>query len=166
MTRRSFLAIFLSLVPFAGKAYSLPIGAIDVPHPNLSDEDMLRGLLDALIPSDDTPGAKEARLYEKLARLLSKDMKKRIRYEAGLSAMRKEIKPSQSKKVDWDAQWERLPTTAFLRELKVDSLRLFYSDPTGWKVVGYQGPPLSGYGDYCKCSPEVSSVQGKPGRTL
>jgi hypothetical protein len=38
MTRRSFIALFLALVPLAGKAHSIPIGEIDVPQSNLSDE--------------------------------------------------------------------------------------------------------------------------------
>jgi hypothetical protein len=166
MTRRSFLALFLALIPLAGKAYSIPIGGIDVPQSNLSDEDMLRRLLDALIPSDDTPGAREARLYERLTRSISMDRKKRRRYEAGLSALRREMQLFQSNELDWDAQWENLPSSPFLRELKMDALHLFYSDPVGWKVVGYQGPPLLGYSGYCECSPEVSFLQGEPGRTL
>jgi hypothetical protein len=151
MTRRSFLALFFALIPLAGKAYSIPIGEGDVEQSNLSNEEMLKGLLDALIPSDDTPGAREARLYEKLAHSISKDRKKERRYETGLSALRREIQLFQSNEIDWYAQWEKLPTSPFLRELKIDALRLFYSNPVGWSVVGYMGPPLMGYPDYYKC---------------
>lgn len=144
MTRRSFLLSFLSLLLFNKKALSQS-------SPGITDEAILRGLLDALIPSDHTPGAKEARLYEKLAGLLSEDRKRRRFYDAGLSTVRREIEKTSGKQTDWDAVLRKIASSRFFRVLRWDAMRLFYSDPIGWKTAGYKGPPLVGYRDYHRC---------------
>jgi hypothetical protein len=147
MTRRTFLIAVLSSILFPKKALSLS-------PPEMSDEYILRGLLDALIPSDETPGAKEANIYEKLMKEISGDSKKKMIYDIGLSIVRKEIEKTQVATIDWDSVLERISKgmdSMFFTELRKDALRLFYSDPTVWKAIGYDGPPLIGYLDYYKC---------------
>ena len=95
MTRRSFLMAFLSLLFFHRKAMSSP-------SPDLTDEAILRGILDALIPSDDTPGAREVNLYEKLINFISEDKKIKKLYEKGFLLVRTEIEKTQEKQIDWD----------------------------------------------------------------
>jgi len=148
MTRRTFLIAVLSSILFPKKALSLS------PPAEMSDEYILRGLLDALIPSDETPGAKEANVYEKLMKEISGDSKKKMIYDIGLSETRKEIERTQVATIDWDSVLERISKgmdSIFFNELRKDALRLFYSDTTAWKAIGYDGPPLIGYLDYYKC---------------
>jgi hypothetical protein len=144
MTRRSFLMAFLSLLFFHKKAMSRS-------SPELTDEAILRGILDALIPSDDTPGAREVNLYEKLIDLISEDKKIKKLYEKGFLLVRKEIEKTQEKQIDWDAILRQITPSSFFRRFRYDAMRLFYSDPIGWKSAGYRGPPIVGYRDYHRC---------------
>jgi hypothetical protein len=144
MTRRAFIAGLLSIM-FLGKR------VLALSPPKLSDETILRGLLDALIPSDDSPGAREARVYEKLQAQLAEDRNKKEFYKTGLSMVRSSIKVTDGKKIDWDAVLLGMYPPLFLLELRHDAMVLFYSDPVGWKTIGYEGPPLIGYSDYHKC---------------
>jgi len=144
MTRRLFLMAFLSLLFFHKKA--MPRSS-----PELTDEAILRGILDALIPSDDTPGAREANLYEKLIDFISKDKKIKKIYEKGFLIVRTEIEKAQEKQIDWDEILRNITPSSFFRQLRNDAMRLFYSDPIGWKTVGYIGPPIVGYRDYHRC---------------
>src|SRR5512139_3953899 len=131
MTRRTFLLAFAGLFSLVKQGFSLT-------RPEMSDEFIMRGLLEALLPDDGTPGAKEAHLYEKLAHLVSQDSKKKQRYKNGLSLARKELQKNWKGKIDWDAVLWRIARTSFFSELRGDALRLFYSDAVGWSVVGYE----------------------------
>jgi hypothetical protein len=144
MTRRSFLISLLSLLLAHKKAFSLS-------RQKITDEAILRGLLDALIPSDSTPGAQEAHLYEKLTGLISKDTKRKGIYATGLLMVRREVEQKSGKQTDWDAVLRKIAPSRFFRVLRWDALRLFYSNPVGWNNVDYEGPPLVGYDDYHKC---------------
>lgn len=126
-------------------------GAFSLTRPEMSEEDILNGLLEALIPSDGTPGAKEAGLYRKLSALISQDSRKKRRYDAGLSAVRKEIAKEGGETVDWDTILNHLSHSPFFQEIRSDAMRLFYSDPLSWKTIGYEGPPIVGYEDYHRC---------------
>jgi hypothetical protein len=95
MTRRSFLISLLGLFLPHKKAFSQP-------DKKITDEAILRRLLDVIIPSDDTPGAQEAHLYEKLIKLISEDKMKKKLYDEGLSMVREKIETIPVKKVDWD----------------------------------------------------------------
>ena len=148
MTRRSFLISFLisllSLFWPIKKIFSLS-------RQEITDEVILRRLLDVIVPSDDTAGAKEAHLYEKLVSLIAEDRRKKKLYDEGLSLVRRKIETVPSEKVDWDDVGKQISQSPFFRVLRWDAIRLFYTDPIGWKVIGYKGPPLAGYRDYNKC---------------
>lgn len=148
MTRRfllkSVLMSFLGVLFLRKK--SLPLYT-----PELTDETILQGLLDALIPSDDMPGSMEAHLYKKLNALISEDTKRQKIYRAGLFMVQQEIEKTIGEQTDWDAILRKIAPSRFFRVLRWDALRLFYADPAGWKTVGYKGPPLVGYGTYDKC---------------
>lgn len=144
MTRRSFLISFLSLLLPYKNAFSQS-------RKKITDEAILRRLLDVIIPSDNTPGAQEAHLYERLIDLISEDKGKKKLYDEGLSMVRAKIETIPLEKVDWDAVAKKIAPSRFFRKLRLDAMRLFYSNPVGWKTVGYQGPPLIGYRNYHKC---------------
>jgi hypothetical protein len=144
MTRRTFLITLLNLLYFSREAFTLSL-------PEMSERDILSGLLEALIPSDGTPGAKEVKLHDKLAVLISKDSRKRRIYDTGLSTVRNDIEKAKETTVDWDGVLERISPSPFFMELRKDAMRLFYSDPVSWKTIGYEGPPVIGYSDYHKC---------------
>jgi hypothetical protein len=144
LTRRTFLLAFAGLFSLAKRGFSAS-------HPEISDESIMRGLLEALIPDDSTPGAKEAQLYEKLVHLISQGTEKKQAYKNGLQLVRKELQNNWNGKVDWDAVLWQISRTSFFSEFRRDALRLFYSDSVGWKLVKYKGPPLIGYPDYHKC---------------
>ncbi len=144
MTRRSFLLACFGLFVFTPSAAGQPDTVI-------TDDEMLRHLLDALIPTDDTPGAREAALHRKLLARISRNRAKQQRYAAGLSLVRKEIQNAGVNTVVWDDILEEISSSRFFAELRQDALLLFYADPIGWKAVGYEGPPLTGYPDYHRC---------------
>lgn len=147
MTRRSFLSVITGFLSFL----LLPRKGMSLSQQALSDEEILRQLLDVLIPSDSTPGAKDAKAYEKLAKLIRKEKKKKKTYDNGLAMIRDEIKKTAADTVDWNAVIERIASTRFFFEFKTDAMRLFYSDPVSWKAIGYNGPQLSGFYDYHRC---------------
>jgi hypothetical protein len=141
------LAIFASLLSLL----FFPKRGLALSRPELSDEEILRQLLDVLIPSDSTPGANEAKVYEKLAVLIAVGKKKKKAYQNGLAMIRDEIKKTAGDTVDWNAVIERITSTRFFFEFKTDAMRLFYSDPVSWKSISYDGPQLSGFYDYHRC---------------
>ena len=144
MKRRAFLVALPAFLLFPFKVFSLP-------RPGMTNEAILRGLLEALIPSDDTPGAKEAKLYEKIARSISENKRKKKNYKHGIALVRKALRQSRGKSVDWNAVLTMISRSRFFYEFRTDAFTLFYSDPVGWQVAGYVGPPLVGYPDYYKC---------------
>lgn len=148
MRRRTFLRSLIVAL------YGLLFGKIRTPllqASELTDEAILQGLLEALIPSDDTPGAREADLHTKLSELISRDAEKKRLYDIGLSSVRNLIEGSGPSSTDWNAILRDISPSQFFRLLRWDAMRLFYSDSTGWKTVGYVGPPLKGYRDYNRC---------------
>ena len=144
MTRRFFLLSLLSLL------YS-PKMAFPLSQNDTSDEMILRNLLEVLIPSDDTPGAKETHVSEKLIGLLSTDLRKKKIYDDGLVMVRTKIATTPFASVDWDVLAQSISRSIFFRFLRWDAMRLFYSDKSSWAAIGYEGPPLTGYKDYHTC---------------
>ncbi len=144
MTRRSFLLSLLALLFPLRNAFSLS-------RRKITDETLLRRLLEVIIPSDDTPGAREAKLYEKLTSLISGDTKRKEIYSAGLAMVRREVEQNNGQQTDWEAIVRKIAPSRFFRVLRWDALQLFYSDPVGWSSVDYTGPPLVGYNDYHRC---------------
>lgn len=145
MTRRFFLISSLGLLFFPNKGIALS-------HQQITDEMILRNLLDVLIPSDDTPGAKEARLYEKLAGLLATDLRKKKIYDDGLLMVRRKIATDPFDEIDWEIMAQSISRSSFFHYLRWDAMQLFYSDRMTWQAVGYEGPPITGYKEYHKCS--------------
>jgi hypothetical protein len=145
MTRRFFLVSSLGLLFFPQKTLSQS-------HKEITDEAILKNLLEVLIPSDDTPGAKEAHVYEKLIALLSTDLRKKKIFDDGLLMVRKNIATKPLDVIDWDIMAQSISRSPFFRFLRWDTMQIYYSDKTSWAAVGYEGPPLVGYKNYNTCS--------------
>ena len=143
MTRRAFIKIVSAILGFL----SLPGRAL---AKGISDEVILEGILDAIIPSGNTPGARDAGLHKKILSMLKKDKVKREIYRQGIQSVRNSIK-TNSAKIDWVKVVQGIERTEFFHTIRRDAMRGFYSDPVSWEAIGYDGPPLSGYGDYYKC---------------
>jgi len=116
-----------------------------------SDEMILRNLLEVLIPSDDTPGAKETHVYEKLIGLLSTDLRKKKIYDDGIAKVKNQIRTTPLVELDWDVIARNISRSSFFRFLRWDAMQIYYSDKSSWQAVGYEGPPLTGYKDYNTC---------------
>ena len=144
MTRRFFLLSSLGLLFFPQKALSQS-------HKEITDEAILKNLLEVLIPSDDTPGAKETHLYEKLIGLLATDLRKKKIYDDGLEMVRKKIATTSIASIDWEIMAQSISRSIFFRFLRYDAMQIYYSDKTSWAAVGYEGPPLKGYKEYNSC---------------
>lgn len=144
MTRRSFLISLLSLFLPLNKAFSLS-------RHKITDEIILRRLLDVIIPSDETGGAKEAHLYDKLTGLISEDRGKKKIYEKGISMVRRKVNNIPTEKIDWNDVAKQISQSYFFSVLRRDGMHLFYSDHINWGIIDYEGPPLAGYRDYNKC---------------
>ena len=143
MTRRKFLEYISAILCYL----SLPGRAL---ARAISDEAILKGLLDALIPSGDTPGAKDVGLHRKVLSMLELDSEKRDIYRDGLDMVRESLGPDNDT-VDWIKAVEGIERSRFFREFRRDAMRMFYSDPVSWDSIGYEGPPLVGYSDYHLC---------------
>jgi hypothetical protein len=144
MTRRSFLISLLSLFLPLNKVFSQS-------RHKITDEVILKRLLDVIIPSDDTVGAKEANLYDKLISLISEDKRRKKYYDKELLMIRKSIESIPTEKIDWNNVAKQISQSSFFRVLRRDAIHLFYSDHIGWRTINYDGPPLAGYRDYNKC---------------
>ncbi|MDX1775707.1 MAG: hypothetical protein R3297_03940 [Desulfobulbales bacterium] len=144
MTRRFFLLSSLGLLFFPQKGLSLA-------NEEIPDETILRSLLAVLIPSDDTPGAKETHLYEKLVGMLSTDHRRKEIYAEGLFMVRNKIGPDPLVEIDWELLAQSISRSTFFRFLRWDAMRFFYADRASWQAVGYEGPPIRGYKEYDRC---------------
>ena len=116
----------------------------------MSDEEMLAGLLDALIPSGETPGARDVGLHSKMLAMLGRDREKKDIYTKGLDEVRLAIAGKKGP-LDWNEVAMSIERTRFFAHLRRDAMRMFYSEPASWRAIGYPGHPLAGYSDYNVC---------------
>jgi hypothetical protein len=134
----------MGLILSSKSGYSLP-------REGITDEQILKNLLEVLIPSDDSAGAKEVHLYKKLLGLLSTDLQKKKIYDDGLLLVRKRIATIPLEEIDWDSITQNISQSSFFHFLRWDAMHLFYSDTSNWQAVGYDGPPLKGYTNFNTC---------------
>lgn len=155
MTRRTFIKFTSGLLFFL----SFPLRAFARRY---SDEAILEGLTDALIPSGNTPGAKDIGLHKKMLTMIRRDNEKKAVYLKGFDVVREAIGSGKGQP-DWVKVAQGIERTRFFRVLRRDAMKMFYSDPASWSAIGYDGPPLAGYTDYPACD-QNPGKQGSGGR--
>lgn len=196
VTRRTFGSLVTATIVLFGRsnrgmASISPAAAATPPAPVPLLTDAFRALtpyeatvLDEvtalLIPTDQDPGAREARIVLDLDRSAGQDPKELSVYRQGvawldlraaemfdgdgflsLDLRRRErvlemaeagSETVRQKILEW---WKfgRLGVGHhFFEVVKQRTFQAFYASPLGWRVVGYQGPPqFGGHSDYSRC---------------
>jgi len=170
------LGALLSPVGTAAATEVAPAGAfVALTRNEAAVVDAVAGLL---VPGDDRPGAREAGVARMIDRTLDAAPDRLRLYRAGVrwlddaaadlfdAAGYLTLDDGRQKELlvlaegaapprGGAANWRRvvsLEARQFFVTARDDVLDAFYSSPTGWEVLGYDGPPQwGGYPDYDRC---------------
>jgi len=122
----------------------------------------LEAFLDTLIPSDETPGAIELGVAERIRLLADQDYRYKRLLKSGCVWLDNKaseraadtfssLDPAKREDIVREASGsgrESLPRTFFER-VRSDSFTHYYAQPETWKSLGYKGPPQpDGFPDY------------------
>lgn len=196
LTRRTFIgviasfSVFSSLIPFN----YLPSLFASETSESLKSKKLLEGgfkffsphqaavieeVTSLIIPSDESPGAREAGVVYEIDKSISRNQQLENGYAKGIEAldfMAKQLAGkdsfldlSQDEKMEIlnmayaskdlpkrggisDQYGSMLPGILLLNHLIRQTIQIFYTSEAGWKVVGYHGPPQwKGNPGYDKC---------------
>lgn len=164
--RRGFLsgALYGAFTVAGLWLYGLPAGRagsdLEVGH-----RDLLRAVLDTLIPDDEYPGALRAGVPERLESQLADTPRRARLYRRGLDAIASHALDSAGKpfqKLSPERRAEMLsafqsgfnPGSIFLHYARIDAMTTFYSSPEAYAMLGYE-PPVDGY-PYSPATPNGS----------
>lgn len=196
MTRRKFLYIFSTfsvLTSFFPSSYFFSSQASEAKNP-LRPQRLLKDrfkfftpyqatvieeVTSLIVPSDNSPGAREARVLFEIDKSTAKNQALKHSYAKGIEAldlMAKQLAGrdnfldlSQNEMMEilnmadatkslsgsgsFPNQYgNMLPGILLINHLIPKTIEIFYMSKAGWKVVGYQGPPQwKGNLDYAKC---------------
>ncbi len=162
-TRRDFLRVTIGASLLAASGYLF----LDIfrPFPLTRDEqETLEALLDTLIPEDETPGALQLGVAEKIkARAAGENTYRRLIKKGcawlDRSAGKLDVKSFAAlRQENRDAVMTRaVESTAdslpgiFIRQMRSDAFHHYYGHPKSWVQLGYNGPPQpNGFPDYDK----------------
>jgi hypothetical protein len=140
---------------------------------------VLEEVTSLIVPSDESPGAKEARVVFEIDKAIANNQELEHSYARGIEAldfMAKQLAgrdnfldlsqdemmeildmayatKSLSSRGSLPIQFgNMLPGILLVNHLIPKTIEIFYMSEAGWKVVGYQGPPQwKGNLDYAKC---------------
>ena len=198
LTRRKFIGIITSFSVLSSlfpSNYLLSVWALDDKNPSKSQK-LLKGkfkffspyqatvieeVTSLIIPSDNSPGAREAGIVFAIDNSISENKRLQTIYQKGIEWLdfkakeltgrdsyldlnqdeRIEIlkiadqyRSSLSRRAIAPAvDRENLIGNQFFKDVVRRTIDIFYTSDLGWKVVGYHGPPQwAGNLDYSKCS--------------
>ena len=165
-SRRSFLRLALGTGLLASSGYILK--NVFFPSQITAREvKTLEAFLDTLIPSDETPGALELGVAERIRLLADKDYRYRRLLKSGCGWLDNKasertadtfssLNPDKREEVVREAAGsgrESLPRIFFER-VRFDAFTHYYARPETWKSLGYKGPPQpEGFPDYAYAPP-------------
>jgi len=196
LTRRKFIHIVTSfsvLSSFFPSNYLFSLWAEEKENP-LSSQKLLKDKFEfftpyqatvveqvtaLIIPSDDSPGAREAGVVFEIDKTIVKNQMLKNSYAKGIEALHLMAKQLAGKDSFLDLNQDEmmeilnmayaseslsssggvsnlygtmLPGILLINHLIRQTIEIFYSSELGWKVVGYHGPPQwKGNLDYDKC---------------
>jgi len=196
LTRRKFIHIVTSfsvLSSFFPSNYLFSLWAEEKENP-LSSQKLLKDKFEfftpyqatvveqvtaLIIPSDDSPGAREAGVVFEIDKTIVKNQMLKNSYAKGIEALHLMAKQLAGKDSFLDLNQDEmmeilnmayaseslsssggvsnlygtmLPGILLINHLIRETIEIFYTSDAGWKVVGYQGPPQwKGNLDYDKC---------------
>lgn len=196
LTRRTFIgviasfSVFSSLIPFnylpslfasetsdSLKSKKLLEGSFKFFSPHQAT--VIEEVTSLIIPSDESPGAREAGVVYEIDKSISRNQQLENGYAKGIEALDYMAKQLAGKDSFLDLSQDEkkeilnmayaskalperggisqqygsmLPGILLLNHLIRQTIQIFYTSEAGWKVVGYHGPPQwKGNPDYDKC---------------
>ncbi len=195
LTRRTFIGVLASfsvlssLVPFnylpslfasetsdALKSKKQLDGNFKFFSPNQAT--VIEQVTSLIIPSDDSPGAREAGVVFEIDKTVAENQKLKNGYAKGIESLHQMARQLGGKDSFLDLSKDEmmeilnmayasktlpragisnqygsmLPGILLLNHLIRQTIQIFYTSEAGWEVVGYQGPPQwKGNPDYDKC---------------
>ncbi len=161
VSRRRFLRITLGIGLLAASGHILK----DIFFPSsltAGEAATLGAFLDTLIPSDETPGASQLGIAEKLLTGISRDRNYRRTIREGCAWLNRKAKKygapdfaglREQQKEEIVAEAETGPAGSlhrlFFEKLRSEAFSCYYACPETWKTLTYQGPPQpDGYPEY------------------
>jgi hypothetical protein len=166
LNRRSFLRLALGTGLLASSGYILK-NVFFPSHLTSREQKTLEAFLDALIPSDITPGAVELGVPERIRLLAYRDYQYRRLLRNGCAWLNDKatkqnfetfyaLDTAGREKVMQEAAEsgpESMPRLFFER-IRSDAFSHYYAQPVSWGTLGYKGPPQpDGFPDYADAPP-------------
>ena len=198
LTRRKFIGIITSFSVLSSlfpSNYLLSVWALDDKNPSKSQK-LLKGkfkffspyqatvieeVTSLIIPSDNSPGAREAGIVFAIDNSISENKRLQTIYQKGIEWLDFKAKELTGRDCYLDLNQderieilkiadqyrsslsrraiapavdrENLIGNQFFKDVVRRTIDIFYTSDLGWKVVGYHGPPQwAGNLDYSKCS--------------
>jgi hypothetical protein len=161
LSRRSFLRLALGTGLLASSGYILK--NVFLPSQiTFRENKTLEAFLDTLIPSDETPGAIELGVAEKIRLLADQDYRYKRLLKSGCGWLDNKasehaadtfssLSPAKREDIVTEAagsRHESMPRNFFER-VRSDAFNHYYAHLETWKSLGYKGPPQpEGFPDY------------------
>jgi hypothetical protein len=146
---------------------------------NSNQAHVIEEVTSLIIPSEDSPGAKEAGVVFEIDKTIAENQRLKNSYTKGIESLNQMAKQLGGKDSFLDLNQDEkmeilnmayaskslsrrggisnqygsmLPGILLINHLIRQTIQIFYTSEAGWKVVGYQGPPQwKGNLDYDKC---------------
>jgi Gluconate 2-dehydrogenase subunit 3 len=146
---------------------------------NPNQAQVIEEVTSLIIPSDDSPGAKEAGVVFEIDKTIAENQRLKNSYTKGIESWNQMAKQlggkdsfldlNQDEKMEIlnmayaskslarrggvsDPYGAMLPGILLINHLIRQTIAIFYTSEVGWRLVGYQGPPQwKGNPDYDKC---------------
>lgn len=146
---------------------------------NPNQAQVIEEVTSLIIPSDDSPGAKEAGVVFEIDKTIAENQRLKNSYTKGIESLNQMAKQLAGKDSFLDLTKDErmeilnmayasrslarrggvsdpygamLPGILLINHLIRQTIAIFYTSEVGWQLVGYQGPPQwKGNPDYDKC---------------
>ncbi len=169
ISRRDFLRFVLGGGLLAASAYLFK-ETLRPSQLSRDEERTLEALLDTLIPADETPGALQFGVAEKIKAKVSEEDRYRLLIRKGCAWLDDTARKSNSKSFGVLSEKDRdlilesaLKSDAgsvqriFFQQIRADAFHYYYSDRRSWARIGYNGPPQpDGFPNYFRSPSPLS----------
>ncbi len=169
LNRRKFLRLTLGMGLLATSGYILK-GVYMPAQLDVREVTTFKAFLDSLIPSDETPGALQLGVGEKILKKASEDaqyrrviregcnwLDRRAKSRGGAGYSSLSLRRREELLGESAVSPQRSAARIFFECIRSDAFFYYYAHPAGWTGLRYKGPPQpEGYPDYTEAETLIS----------